>query len=138
MTDQPKGTTFLAVTPSMRLKLATTIENLIALLDEIEGDPDLEETGDLEPSIGWPEGGPSRLAKGMRHDDDCEADLGGTVDYDVHGQMQYELEADDSDREPNGDERDCDLAGATTELEYDYGDYDGPLLIPGGNELVAS
>lgn len=51
-TAQP--TTFLAVTPSMRLRIATTIENLIALLDTIDGDPDFElepdaeEGGDLE------------------------------------------------------------------------------------------
>ena len=45
-TAQP--TTFLAVTPSMRLRLATTIENLIALLDEIDGDENLEDGGDLE------------------------------------------------------------------------------------------
>lgn len=45
-TAQP--TTFLAVTPTMRLRLATTIENLIALLDEIDGDENLEDGGDLE------------------------------------------------------------------------------------------
>ncbi|MFI0847777.1 hypothetical protein [Mesorhizobium sp. IMUNJ 23232] len=41
-------TTFLAVTPTMRLRIATTIENLIALLDEIDSDADLEDGGDLE------------------------------------------------------------------------------------------
>ncbi|MEQ1952474.1 hypothetical protein [Mesorhizobium sp. CN2-181] len=44
----PTATTFLAVTPSMRLRIATTIENLIALLDEIDGDPDLELEPDAE------------------------------------------------------------------------------------------
>jgi hypothetical protein len=39
-TAQP--TTFLAVTPTMRLRIATTIENLIALLDDIDGDENLE------------------------------------------------------------------------------------------------
>jgi hypothetical protein len=45
-TAQP--TTFLAVTPSMRLRIATTIENLIALLDEIDGDENPEDGCDLE------------------------------------------------------------------------------------------
>ena len=51
-TAQP--TIFLAFTPTMRLRIATTIENLIALLDEIDDDPDLgpdtdgEENGDAE------------------------------------------------------------------------------------------
>lgn len=44
-------TTFLALTPSLRATLATTIENLINLLDEIEGDPD------AEPTLGAPERG---------------------------------------------------------------------------------
>ena len=47
------STIFLAVTPSMRLRLSTTIEYLIALLDEIDGDENTEEQGDLEPSLGW-------------------------------------------------------------------------------------
>jgi hypothetical protein len=43
-----KPTIFLAVTPTMRLRITTTIENLIALLDEIDGDENLEDGGDLE------------------------------------------------------------------------------------------
>jgi hypothetical protein len=45
-TAQP--TTFLAVTPSMRLRIATTIENLLALLDTIDGDENLEDGGEAE------------------------------------------------------------------------------------------
>ena len=44
-------TLFLALTPSLRATLATTIENLINLLDEIDGDPD------AEPTLGAPERG---------------------------------------------------------------------------------
>lgn len=53
----PAATIFLAVTPTMRLRLATTIENLIALLDEIDGDENTEEPGDAEPWLAWPERG---------------------------------------------------------------------------------
>lgn len=46
-------TVFLAMTPTLRTTLATTIETLINLLDTIEGDENLEDGGDLEPNIGW-------------------------------------------------------------------------------------
>jgi hypothetical protein len=35
-----------------RQRLEAKIEELIALLDLVDGDPDLEDTGDDEPSIG--------------------------------------------------------------------------------------
>ncbi len=44
-----RATLFLAVTPSMRHRIDTTIESLLALLDAIDGDPDLEDVGDAEP-----------------------------------------------------------------------------------------
>jgi hypothetical protein len=31
------------------------VDNLVAALDEIDGDPDLEDGGDAEPSLGAPE-----------------------------------------------------------------------------------
>lgn len=39
---------FLAVTPSMRQRIEATIENLLALLDVIDGDPDFEDGGDAD------------------------------------------------------------------------------------------
>lgn len=56
------GVIFLTLDPKDRVTLATTIERLIGLLDDMECDPDLEEPGDLEPNIGWPERGPSSIA----------------------------------------------------------------------------
>lgn len=53
-TAQP--TFFLAVTPTMRLRIATTIENLIALLDEIDGDADLEDDREADHSDREPVG----------------------------------------------------------------------------------
>jgi hypothetical protein len=61
----------------LRLRLATTIENLIAMLDEIDGDENLEEPGDSEPWPAWPERGPG-------------AEGGDTVDRELD-------EADDED-----------------------------------------
>lgn len=43
-------TLFLAVTPFMRQRIESTIENLLALLDVIDGDPDFEDSGDAEPA----------------------------------------------------------------------------------------
>jgi hypothetical protein len=43
-----KPTTFLPVTAALRSRLQATIENLIALADEIDGDENLEDGGDLE------------------------------------------------------------------------------------------
>ncbi|MHB1104424.1 MAG: hypothetical protein ACYC0C_16935 [Devosia sp.] len=40
-------------TPPLRQRLETEIERLIGLLDFIDGDPDLEANGDLEPSLGY-------------------------------------------------------------------------------------
>lgn len=45
-------TIFMPVTPEMRARLEATIEALVSLLDEIDGDPDLEPDTD-EPSLGW-------------------------------------------------------------------------------------
>lgn len=67
-----ESTAFLAVTPSMRQKLAATCEALIALLDEIDGDENLEETADDEPHLGWPSGRQPNAE--MSCDDDLEAD----------------------------------------------------------------
>jgi len=49
-------TTFLTVTPQLRLRLMTTIENLIGLLDDIDGDNDLEDDREGDPSEFEPEG----------------------------------------------------------------------------------
>ena len=52
-----------------------SVEALLAALDSMDTDCDLEEGGDLEPSLGWPSGhGLSQLDGTMRHDDDREAD----------------------------------------------------------------
>jgi hypothetical protein len=73
---------FLPMTRSMRLRIEATIEQLVALLDEIDGDADFEphvddeNGGDDEPSLG----SPNNLHQGMwgvagySRDDDLEDD----------------------------------------------------------------
>lgn len=69
--------TFTVVNSSNRLELATTIERLINMLDDLDGDPDLEDGADAEPALGgW-------LA-------------GGVVDR-ITGKVQDDLEADDGE-----------------------------------------
>lgn len=40
-----------------RERLEALIETALAVLDELDGDCDLEHNGDLEPSLGWTRGG---------------------------------------------------------------------------------
>jgi hypothetical protein len=62
-----RQTLFIGMTPTLRLRIETTIENLLLLLDEIDGDENLEpdhagfdqrtmddreEDHDFEPSLG--------------------------------------------------------------------------------------
>jgi len=84
MNAHPEPILFLPMTRSMRMRIESTIEQLVALLDEIDGDSDLEEVdrddedgGDDEPSLGscnhlhqqvWGIAGYSR-------DDDLEEDV---------------------------------------------------------------
>lgn len=56
------GVFFLTIDRRDRTSIATTIERLINILDDMEDDPDLEEPGDLEPTVGWPERGPNAVA----------------------------------------------------------------------------
>jgi hypothetical protein len=57
-----------------RHQIEDEIERLIGILDAMEPDPDLEETGDLEPSLGW---SPDRQCV-IETGDDCEADWSDT------------------------------------------------------------
>lgn len=67
MNAQLQTTIFLALDPRDRLQIATTIERLINLLDEIDGDPD------FEPSLsGWQGGSDDREADAGDEQEDCE------------------------------------------------------------------
>lgn len=78
-TAQP--TIFLAVTPTMRLRIATTIENLIALLDTIDGDEN------LEPELA----GFFGVGDDREGDDEREADPAecGIADLDALNELGY-------------------------------------------------
>ncbi len=90
----------ITVNPHDRLQLSTTIENLIAMLDDLSPDPDLEDGADAEPWLGWPANGLGALVKEGVHDD---------------REAEDEHDEDGGDREANGDELDF------TGDEGDYG-----------------
>ena len=86
----PDATIFLAVTPSMRLRLETTIENLLVLLDEIDGDPDQEDVGDMEPNLGWTDRPTASMIdtderEEVSEDEGAQCDDEGQCDYDEPG-----------------------------------------------------
>ncbi|GLS41596.1 hypothetical protein GCM10010869_71930 [Mesorhizobium tianshanense] len=85
-----RQTVFIGMTPTLRLRIETTIENLLALLDEIDGDPDLEpwlaggaevvgtddlegDSSDDEWSLGWTRTGAYGLGE------DLEGNLAGSA-----------------------------------------------------------
>jgi hypothetical protein len=51
------GTIFLTCKQNHRQSIASMIERLIGMLDEMDGDPDIEVTEDEEPYLGWPNAG---------------------------------------------------------------------------------
>ncbi len=87
-----------------RSALEAWIDRAIALLDEMDGDPDLEDNGDDEPSIG-------SLglvgANGQEYDleldsSDDEPSLGWTLDGFMGSTFDPDREWDDGGRKPNG------------------------------------
>ncbi len=91
-----------------RKRLEARIEELIELLNILDGDPDLEDNGDSEPSIG----NVGRYVGGQCLYDletdtsDDEPSLGWNLYGDMGQTFDPDLELDDSDTEPNGDEAD--------------------------------
>lgn len=122
------------------------------ILDEPHDD-DVFTGADSEYSMGWhDEGSQLNLSAGR---DDLEAELGATEEIDqvrrletieawFHPDGEPELgwtghgrgclPGEPTDDREGDDERDCDLAGGSTDLEFDQGEYDGPGFIWGGNE----
>jgi hypothetical protein len=86
----------------------------MAFLDDLDGDPDLEENGDDEPTLGWPSRGP--VSGGTGQDGEEEPSLGWTASMrqegknwsgdDIangsgHAGYLIDVELDDADKEPS-------------------------------------
>lgn len=48
-------TRIVELTPALRREIEATVEHLIAILDRFDGDENVEDAGDNEPSLGWTE-----------------------------------------------------------------------------------
>lgn len=93
MNALPDAAAYLPLTPALRARIEATIERLVALLDAIDGDPDLELMGDDEPSLGWTyhcDGGPNFSCSGIGDD----------------RELEDEIDEDGGDTEWSGDELD--------------------------------
>ncbi len=108
-----------------RQLIGAEVERLIAYLDALDGDPDLEETGDLEPSLG--PGGDGSDREGDTSDDEPSL---GSFDRMVNqersyqqrstGCGDYDRELDRSDYEDGGDtEPVCEDEGAQCDDDED-------------------
>ncbi|MBB6407665.1 hypothetical protein [Mesorhizobium sangaii] len=95
----------LLVDCQSRRSIADSIEKLIDMLDAMSPDPDLEDTGDDEPSLGWGHRGGQPF-------------LSGTAPNPAPGDT-CDLELDNADDEDNGD-----LEG------YCPGDYGETVMWP--------
>ncbi|RWH32210.1 hypothetical protein [Mesorhizobium sp.] len=93
-----RETLTLIIDRSSRKELATSIEALIDMLDDLSPDPDLEDGADAEPWLGWTDRGPQASSnmfmegRGSAYDDrEAEDEHGGDIND--------EPQADDSDDE---------------------------------------
>lgn len=89
---------------AIRKEAAAEIERLLALLDRLDGDPDLEPSEDSEPTLGWSAGGaPVRAFDSA--DGEVEPSLGWTAIIDQTSRNRLgdveDREKDEADREPS-------------------------------------
>jgi hypothetical protein len=84
-----------------RRAIEDEIERLIGMLDQLDGEPDMEEPGDMEPWLGWTSHGRGAVGcdPNLPCNADLESDLGVMPTYTDAG-WQHELEQDDADAEP--------------------------------------
>src|SRR6266481_235386 len=103
----------------LRKEAAAEIERLLDFMDASDLDPDLEETADNEPSLGWPItghcGGTEDLEGG---NEDDEPDAEGEPSLGTVGDMHF-----NQTKWADGGRRDLELDGA----ESGIGDHDGLL-----------
>jgi hypothetical protein len=89
----------------LRRKAERAIERLLWVLDEIEGDPDLEDNGDPEPPLGWTGSEAASGRYGGVAEEEDEPSLGWTSTLNQASRQRLgevtDLEQDDADREPS-------------------------------------
>jgi len=107
------GVFFVTLSPDDRAGIATTIERLINMLDDLDGDENLEDGGDLEPNIGW-----ASDERGSRGFDDSgdereiEDEHGGNILDEPHDDEELEPFLGWSETCGNGGRLDASPGGA--------------------------
>lgn len=92
-------TQFIRITPNQRRRIETLVQDLVNLLDFIDGDEDAEDNGYDEPWLGWGLGG--ALENSMATDDrEEENEHGGDILDEPH----------DDGEDAEEDFRGCELA----------------------------
>lgn len=95
------GIVRVSMRPFDRRAIGVAIERLIAMLDAMDGDPDLEDGRDDEPSLGWTEAWGGRGYVACRDDDGAdredENEHGGDISDEPHDATD---EGDEGDDEP--------------------------------------
>lgn len=77
-------TRIVELTPSLRREIEATVEHLIAILDRFDGDENVEDAGDYEPSLGWTEREASCLHYRSCDDREEENEHGGNILDEPH------------------------------------------------------
>ena len=99
----PVGINFrLVITSSTpRQAVEDAIDRLIGLLDQLDGDPDLEDGGDDEPWLAAPEGLSGQFYSGPADDREIDADFEPDFEPDLEIDTE-EWAPDPSQAEPRG------------------------------------
>ena len=114
-----------------RRTLANAVEVLVAVLDTIDGDPDVELNGDEQDSDGDERGDPAWIEWQTRGRHKLDAQGGERLARDG-GRIVLEDDEDDDPAEADGDERD----GNGSEDDFMVHAWDGPgcpIADPGGD-----
>jgi hypothetical protein len=109
----------------LRRSAEAAIERLLLLIDDIDGDADTEESGDLEPSLGAPERHPhcaereAWRARPYRDRDGAQAawSAGGRDD----SENEHDDREPDVDDELSGDEEEPSLGAFDRLIDQDHG-----------------
>ena len=72
--EQDSFVRIVELTPAMRKQIEATIEHLLSVLDHFDGDENLEEDGNREPWLGWPDGKHPDYIRSLTGEGDLEED----------------------------------------------------------------
>ncbi|KAA3514807.1 hypothetical protein G6L63_01140 [Agrobacterium vitis] len=103
--EQESYVRIVELTPRLRKRIEQAIEYLVSILDQFDGDENLEDGGDNEPSLGWTARGPEaeRFDFQDRELDDADNEDGGddepTLGWTHDGDMGQTFDNDERELE---------------------------------------